>query len=663
MRLFIPFFLLLALTACSIFPSVSAKEANRSKNDTNHSAELEYATGKGKTKAEALQAARSILSEQIYTHVHSEFKAIQKHISDSENKQVTNSSRIELNNFTANYSNTRLSKVKIIKEERTPKWGLNKHWFVTVSIPHNEMEEARARADRQAPALAYALLMNNDANLSAGALLRYALLGLNKTLEQEIGKEVIYAPGIAPNTTFDSFFITAIEQAKKRLHILPITDDDRIQFALVDSTTFEPQTGFVIYIEGHNLETNRSGVTRFVSLETLPEQFSPALIGYSDILNSSIDKNLLKADSIHTAALKDFNKTTIYVYTEPSNSLVTLMNASKTLEVQASPALFIVDAELTALKLNAETESSAHSNFNELIAQPRSKNLYYSVQLTEKSFGNLSLSVINTKNRITLKDATGEVVASGSNLVNERIEVGRYHVHIENDNKDKYQSIDENITLYKNSEFKREYKELINRDEYFFGSFNDFNFGYAPSLNDDLNIPMQDGSSIKAKEFIKDYNSDYNYSYALNFRHMRLQENALAISAGLDFSSHHYNERDTDNKAFLLSYGAHLGVGLWKGFATNQVAWITANYNYSYYDWHFFDSERKSPASKPNVKSFNRGYPFIDIGTRWETFGLGVRLSDPKFAAPALYLSFGATKTDSNYTFDAHSTAVEGIHF
>lgn len=664
MRLFFLVSLWLSLSACSLSPSISAEKMVRDKVNASKDANYEYAIGQGKTKAKALQAAQLELSNRIYTQVHSEFQAVQKQVSDSGNTHSTVSTRDELQHLTASYTNTRLSNVKIV--EQSPirnKLKLNQGWVVAVKIPRSDMEKARIRAEQQAPALAYALLMNNPAKLPAGMLLRYAVLGLNKTIEQAINKEIIYAPGIPANTTYEAFFITAIEQAKKRLRVLPITDDNRVQFALIDSTTFRPQTDFAVYIEGHALKTNRSGLTPFLSIDALPEQFSPTLIGYSHILNSKIDKNLLKTDSINTTELNDFNQTAIYVYTEPKNSLTTLMNASKTLASQASPALFIVDSELTALKLSAETESATHGGFNELIAKPRSAILYYSIKLSEKSFGRLNLSISNIRNRITLKDSNDEIIASGSNVIKQQVEVGRYHVHIENDKADKYQSLDENITVYKNREFKRNYKELINRNEYFFGSFNDFNFGYAPAFNEDFELPMKNGSNIKAKRFIKDYNADYDYSYALNFRHMRLKENALAISSGLDFSTHHYNEDGTDNKAFLISYGAHLGLGVWKGLAANQVIWATANYNYSFYDWHFFDSDRNNPAARPKVDSFKRGYPFLDIGARWQTVGFGLRLSDPKFAAPLLYLSFGQTKTNSDYEHSAHSPAIEGEHF
>ncbi len=651
--------LTVSLNACSLLSTTPSADTLSRQFNANESDTFAYGTGSGATKAEATLAARLELSAQIYVHVSSEFKAAQQHLREDKNGLSRTSSSEQLNSFMTNHTSALLSNLQV---EDTVK--VREGWFVVVRMPLKKMEEARIRADRQAPALVYALLMNNKEVLTASALLRYAIIGLDKTLQQEIAKEIIYAPGIAANTTFEAFFKGAIEETKNRLEILPITDEERIRFALIDKNTYEPQSGFVIYLEGKNLETNHSGLTRFTPLENLPAQFSPILLGYHDTLNSDIDKGLLKAGSINTDALKKFEQTTIYVYTQPSNSLVTLMNGSKTINSKFSHKLFEAPSDNSMLKLIAETEENSHRSSTEIIGSPTSAVLYYSIKLSENSFGSLDISIANPKNSITLKDANDVTIVSGVNRIKKELEVGRYHIHIENADTKNFQSLDDSFTIHKNSEFKREYKALQNRQYFHRGYFTDLNLGYGSKLNDDFEIPLENGSIMSHKEFIDSYNADYPHNYYANLRRMRLTNAAIAISYGLDLGARSYKESGTDNKASLYSAGGHFGLGLWTSKLLGKASWVTANYNYSYYQWYFSDSKKQPKINaNPAVDSFSRGYPFIDIGSRWDIYGIGVRLSDPSLAAPSLYLSIGATRTQAGYKLDEHSTAIKGVSF
>ncbi len=658
MRVFLLSLLTICLNACSFLSTSPSADSLSLQFKDNQNDAYAYGVGTGTTKEEATLSARLDLSSQVYVHVSSEFKAAQLQVSEYKNGQTSTSNSKELNSFMANHTSALLSHVQI---EDTVK--LRKGWFVALKMPLNKMEEARLRADRQAPALAYALLMSNKETLTASTLLRYAIVGLDKTFQQGIANEVIYAPGIAANTTFESFFKSAIEESKQRLTLLPITDEDRVRFALIDKHTYEPQSGFVIYLEGYNLETNHSGVTRFVSLDKLPEQFSPVLLGYHETLNSEIDKGLLKYGSINSNELTNFDRTQIYVYTEPSNALVTLMNGSKTLFSEDKYKLFEANSADNMLKLIAETVENSHRNYTEIIGTPASANLYYSIKLSETSFGTLDISVANPKNSITLKDANDVTIVSGGNHIKKELEVGRYHIHIEHTDNKNFQSLDDSFTIYKNSEFKREYKPLKNRQHFHKGYFTDLNIGYGNNLNDDFEIPIEDGSVITHKEFLDSYNSDYPHNYSVNLRRMRLTNSAIAISYGLDMSAGRYEQANTDNKASLYSAGGHIGLGLWTSKFLGKASWITANYNHSYYQWHFSESKQASVNASPAVDSFSRGYPFLDIGSRWDVFGIGVRISDPSLAAPSVYLSIGATRTKAGYKLDAHSTAIKGINF
>lgn len=659
MRLFLFVLLTVCLNACSNLSTTPNADSIRNQLSTNQSENFAYGTGVGATKEEAVLAARLELSTQIYVHVSSEFKAAQQQVSENKNGRVRSSGSEELNSFIANHTSVLLSNVQI---EDTVK--VREGWFVIAKMPIAGMEEARVRADRQAPALAYALLLNNKEALSISTQLRYAIVGLDKTLQQNISNEVIYAPGIPTNTTFESFFKNIIDDSKKRLTVLPITDDGRVRFALIDNVSFEPQSDFVIYLDGHNLETNHSGLTRFVALKKLPEQFSPVLLGYHEILNSEIDKGLLKTSSIDKGTLKDFSYTNIYVHTQPSNLLVTLMNGAKTLRSKTSPELFIIEADNNMLKLIAETEDNSHRSGTEIIGTPVSANLYYSIKLAENSFGTVNISVNDSKNSITLKDDNQVTIASGNSRIQKELEVGRYHIYIEHIDKESYQSLHDSFTIHRNSEFKRKYKALKNRKYFHNGHFTDLIVGYGNNLNDNFEIPLIDGSVMTNKEFINEYNSDYPHNYSASLRRMRLTNSAIAISYGLDFGAKRFEEANTNNKAFLYSLGGHFGLGAWTSKFIGKASWITANYNYSYYEWRFHESSSNlSTQQNPKVDSFDRGYPFIDIGSRWDTFGIGVRLSDPSLAAPSVYLSFGATTTNSGYKLDADSTAIKDIDF
>lgn len=659
MRLFLSLLIVLNLSACSLLTNSPNADTIQHKLSTSQNSNFSYGSGTGKTKEEAIAAARLELSAQIYTHVSSEFNAAQKQVGEDSNGQLTTSNSSEINFLIANYTSVLLSNVQVEDSVK-----VREGWYARVKMPVNKMEEARLRSDRQAPALAYALLMNNRDTLSASALLRYAILGLDKTLEQNISKETIYAHDIPANTTFEAFFKSAIEEAKSRLRVLPITDENRIRFALIDAKSFEPQTDFVVYVEGYNLETNHSGLTRFIPLDKLPEQFSPFLLGYHEILNSDINKSLLKASSVNVEKLRNFNETTIYVYTQPSQSIITLMNGSKTLASEASPALFKEGADNNMLKIIAEAEGNSHRNVSEIIGTPASANLYYNIKLSESSFGTVDIAVANSKNHITLKDANEVIIARGTNRINKELEVGRYYIHIENLDTANYQSIDDSFSIHKDSVFKREYKPLKNRQFYLNGHFTDLVIGYGSNLSDDFEIPLEDGSVMTNKEFMNDYNSESPHNYSASIRRMRLTNSAIAVTYGLDLGAKRYEEANTTNKAFLYSLGGHFGLGIWTSKFIGKVSWITANYNYSYYEWRFHESKNNlSNTVQPKVDSFSRGYPFLDIGARWDMFGVGVRLSDSSLAAPSLYLSIGATNTESGYQYDAHSTAIKDVNF
>lgn len=650
-----PFF----LSACSLFSMAPSAEVVSAQLLHQQDASFAYGIANGATKKQAVAAARQDLASQIYVHVSSEFKAAKQQVSEHKNGQSSTSSSEELESYMANHTSVLLNNVEV---ENTTK--VRTGWIASVKMPRAQMQTARLRTERQAPALAYALLMNNQTTLSTSTLLRYAIQGLEKTLQQGIADEVIYTPGVALNSTFETFFKSAITNAKEQLTLLPITDADRIRFALINKQTYAPQSDFVIDIAGTHLRTDHSGFTRFVSLDDLPKQFSPILLGYSDIADSQLDPALLKTGAVNTSELSEFERTQIYVYTEPSNALVTLMNGSKTLDSKEKYKRFTVSAEHNMLKLLIETLDNSHGSDTELIGTPSSANLYYSIRLSETSFGTLNIAIEGRNNSITLKDANDDILLSGRNQIVEELEVGRYHIHIENEDSERYQSIDDSFTVYKNSEFKREYKPLINRRHFHRGAFTDLNLGYGSNLNDHFEIPLEDGSVMKHKAFLDAFRSDYPHNYALNLRRMRLTNAAIALSYGLDLSARHYQAKETDDSATLYSAGGHLGVGLWTSKLLGETSWITANYNYSYYDWHISASkETLRTQNIPAVDSFTRGFPFVDIGTRWEVFGIGARLSDPSIAAPSLYLSIGATRTETGHEYDAHSTAIKGAHF
>lgn len=658
MRFILCLVLPLSLSACSLFSTTPSAESvlNQGINTLDG---YTYASGTGTTKEEATLAARLALSEQIYVHVSSEFKAAQQQVKESSSDDMRVSTSEEVTSFMANSTSVLLSDVQVEVSTK-----VQEGWLVTVKMPTHKMDEVRQRTDRQAPALAYALLMKDKESLSPGAILRYAILGLEKTLEQGIANELIYGPGVPANTTFEVFFQNAIEESKRRLTLLPITNDNRVRFVLIDAKTYEPQNDFVIYINGINLKTNHSGKTRFVSLEQLPEHFSPILLGYHQVLNSSIDKDLLKMSAINTSDLTNFSQTTIYVHTQPSNALVTLLNGTTVLATEFQDKVFSVSSEYNMLKLTAESGEDSHRTNIEMIGQPVSANLYYSIKLSEKSFGLLDISVPSSKNTITLKDSNNTIIMSGSNRIKKELEVGRYHINISNADQLNYQSIDDSFTIYKNREFKRDYKALKNRRFYHYGHISDLTLGFGSRLADEFEIPLKDGSVMTNQAFMQQFDSDHPNNFSAALRHMRLTNAKIAISYGIDFGLRNYKQAITKNRASLWSVGANAGVGLWSGKILGKAGWITANYNYSFYDWQIDDDNSLvDSSSTPKVDSFSRGYPFLDIGARWDAYGIGLRLSDPSLAAPMLYLSFGSTAIQSGYELSEHSTAIKGVNF
>src|SRR5690554_6782004 len=111
---------------------------------------------------------------------------------------------------------------------------------------------------------------------------------------------------------------------------------------------------------------------------------------------------------------------------------------------------------------------------------------------------------------------------SGSNRIKKELEVGRYHINISNADQLNYQSIDDSFTIYKNREFKRDYKALKNRRFYHYGHISDLTLGFGSRLANEFEIPLKDGSVMTNQAFMQQFDSDHPNNFSAALRHMRL---------------------------------------------------------------------------------------------------------------------------------------------
>lgn len=612
-----------------------------------------YGEGTASTEQEAWHAARRELAEQVSIHIYSEVKSAQRVINRENSHQIVREE--DFSNFVSSYSQVQLDGVS-----KDASVATREGWYVRAKISREQLHDARQRMTRQAPALAYVHLMSSGDEHLPGLQMRYALHGLQAAHQQGILHETFNAAGTDKNITFRAFFTQAIEQSRDQLLLLPIRQGDTVKFALLHKTTYTPQSGFVIRVDQRYLQTDESGHTAALKLADLNNEFTPLLSGYRlEADEPAPDQHLLELMTFEKSRIEEPHRSRIYVASIPAGSLITLKQDARIIDEGPAPIVFDVAPNLNNLSIHAKAAAENYRIAIEPIANQKSPNYFVNMRLIEKRMGMVDLNVAGSYNVITLKSGKGDIIEQQKNRIRLPVEAGHYSITVfDREDKD-YQIVQDEFSVQQNETVSRVYKHPIYRAPYINGHMFDLNFGFGGDLDDNFKIQSKNADSNYG-DFSTTHNLNGNSSMHLQLRSMELfNTGSLATNISLDYRNYRFETASSQQELTLNGLGISAGLGFWTSKLLGEVAWLTANYNYSFYSW---DSNILH-TDVQQLKDFSLGYPFIEMGIRFEVFGLGVRLSDPELAAPVLFLSIGSTTLNRGYRYDDKVKARQGEHY
>lgn len=644
---------LLVLTGCSPFKSKNP-DTSYQRQAFTPAADMVYGHGSGQSERLAIDNARRELAEQIFLRISSEVRIAENIISTEEGSEVSSS---DFNNLLSTYSNVQLAGSKIELTEKT-----KSDWYARVSIPSSEMDKAKELATQQAPALAYIhLAQSAGKNIPPATRLRYALHGLNAVYVHGIEDQILHIPGVESNMTFEAYFRHLIELSKDQLVLLPLLQEEKLHFSLLDKISLQPQTEFVLKINDQYVRTNNQGMTPAIPLDALEEQFSVWLTGYHNASNEERLLPLLQVSLPVKSSLTASLFTNIYVGSQPAGALITVKRAGKVLDERPAPAIFTIDSSEEPITLSATAADEKYRNAEISIGNYKSINIYKNFVLTEKRMGTMNLSVPGRNNLISITSSSGQLMNNPENSILLKAEAGHYAVKIARTDKKNYQTLTDTIVLQHNQTVERRYQPPIYRSPYTNGRLLDLNFGMGTDIADDFEIEYKDGSKGTYKELIDNTNLTENSSNHFQFRGVKFFNTlSLALSGGIDYRTYTFKDADGGIENSLDAWGLNTGLGFWTTKFIGSTSWLTLNYSIAAYQW---EKDKIKSRYMEQLDSFTRGFPYIEAGIHFEMFGLGIRLVDPEQGSSVLYIAIGGNRINNGYRHPAQETARSGVHF
>jgi len=632
-----------------------------------------YGHGVGKTRDEALHNARKNIASTLLSNVRSEALRFHQELREHSDKGFQWFSETEMRTVIQSYTNIELEGVAI-----DAIYHAEDGVYIRVRMARNKGQMLIDRARRHLPALTYAEFVAAVPSCEPGHRLRLALRGLALTAELGINHVGFFHPG-AGYTTFDGYFHREIESAISELWAVPLVEDRRVRFVVLDRQSLKPQPRFALKLNGVMTTTDKDGYTPWISKRALADRFKVFGLGLpmeqpgnqAEWRHPSL--NTLFLDEIEKSEWKHTERTTLLVYTEPSGALLNLGGHER-----AAPYRFNVPPGRTYfLDINGQEYFEGASAKIEI--PETALYAYHGFFLSKRRFGDVELEASHPDVHITAerKGSGLNALHSDTGKLSGRLEAGSYRIKVKRKSDD-YQVVKDDLRLLPDQKISRRYMEPVYREPYHTGFIAAIRFlraGGEPKGR--LKLPWIRGNDIEYKILgqLKDVTGvDYEIGQIDVMLSFQYFFDVLPVTgrADLGLRNHKFTlhrEDGSDVEMDLKGWHGSLGGGLWQGLLDGRLlVWTTLNYGAELIEWDSdtdFTVDGKSISSGSNIET----YPFAEAGanlklSRDDPLSLNISAAAP-FDSFKPHISVGLSWQfmAKGYRLPAATSAQEGLHY
>lgn len=702
-NLLLPGLLLLTLSGCAILPGggvdvdMLRQQGIESVADER---DYEFGHGVGNTEQEAMEAAQQELGQTVFIQVHTEINNIRRTTLSEEgiNRNFSSSSQLDITS--RSFSDVELAGRKVDARQRG-----RDGWYVRVRMTREEVQKLRQEIQRRAPLIAYLELLQDTDTTYPGRRFKHAIRGLAEAERLSLTDQRIMGQSYG-GVSYAAFFKQQLAAAMSQMQVLPLYENNRVRLALIDRQTYAPISGVWLQAGDRHLVTDSKGLTEPFSIpqthrkvREVVNQEEPAGVAsrllsrlsgsnnepqvvertvlseaaYFDVLalgdhdsltQTALGKEELLLLRVTTETLKKPTSTLVYVHSIPDKALISLGN-----DERSTPALFEVPS---SQDLTFQVYETTEFRGRRLSVKTSGRGyIYISETLVERHYGQLELAFNRPGDdyAMTLFDRQGQVVGSGSQL-NQPVEVGSYTLQLHNTkDSDAYQSlIDESIRVHRDQVFSRHYARPVYRERWIKGLLAQLDVSFGNRPGDKYMIPTAGSKTTFATlEGAEDCGGtcsglkfDYKNEFSLSFKTLHLADRmSLAYGGSLGLRNIMFKVDQHDDQ-YLFGFTGSLGAGFWTS-RIGSASWITANYGFNRLEW----SDRDGVLKKTGIeRSVTNAYPFLEMGINFfEGVTLGLRVPDPAYGSPELFIGFGALELESGYHLSEQLDAKAGIHY
>lgn len=645
-----------------------------------------YGYGLGETPEKARQAAYYQIAGEVVTAIRGEqrevYRLLQRRGELAEG-DIELAEELKFESTVASLSHVFIEGAEVVSEQRSADG-----WVVAVRVPERRMADMRVRAREQAPALAQLELTQATPDSRPGLRFQRALSGLETVKRLGLETQRTYIPERG-ETTFLAYFSEMARDAVESIQAVPVVEDGRVRFAVIDRESMRPQPRLNLTIDGYSLVTNSSGWTDGRRLEDLSFEAKVIVEGRNRSHRRLLSEAQRRADILYPRRWSSQGQAVLYLHSEPAGAVMQVggreVVAPARVELDTGREYLLrvkgaVDYRYRQERINIDAGSPA---------------AYYSAKLTERRFGELDLTTRSDKAVIRLEDR-----GIAGKTIERRAEAGTYRVRVSRDSP-RYQDIVDEIVLREGERVRREYVEPPDRFPHYFGWRWGVNLGlYGGEPGDEYLLPAADEEGLAWADFGSESADIASISRGeANLQlgataHYFTRTMPLVFTAEVAYRREQYaiesatfgpggSDREDGSASALAAGGSggtvqgggveaktetvdlfnwqgSLGVGLWRSIGMG-VGWLTLNQAWQSGSWG--DSGAEAGIDMPAGR-VEHSYLFVELGGSYQIWGFGVRVADLNTGPGAmLWVGVGGSQMDGAYQRPAEVQARPGVHY
>lgn len=611
-----------------------------------------YGHGTGGTPEEARTSALQEIASEVVVAVRGEqqeiFRSLRRRgeIPEDEAELET---EMELTSTIASLTHVELEGAELDGEER-----VREGWYVRMRIPSHRMDTLRARARRNAPALAQFELVENVPDGEPGRRFRLALSGLDTADRTGVKDERLYTPEIG-ETTFGSYFENAARESAQRIQVIPEIDGRRVRFAVVDRETLQPQPRLAIRVGNQELVTNSQGWTGSRDVRDLPRETRVLLVGEPGT-SPRLSEGNRRLETFYPQDWRSPPSATLYVHSAPPGAILEVDGV----QYEAPARVSVRPGSRYDVRFFGTEEYRGQTTTVEVPEE--SPSAYLSERLTERRYGHVRLTA-DGNSVIELRGPQELELES----IERALETARYEVTVRRrDGNRRYQEVTDEIVLRRDETVRRHYEEPRDREPYYYGWRWGLSLAYlGGEPGDEYRIPWGDG-----EEAFGDIDnisaSSLNFLLGVQGQYFA-NATPLTVSGSLAYGIAEYDLElegafgTTQNvEEDLATTQITAGIGLWRPLAGGDViGWATVNRAWDSSRWR----DRDGAASQLPGGSVRNEYNYLEIGAHADAYSLSARIADDDGLRPMLIFAFGATSMERGFNHPPRVQAQSGVHY